>query len=197
MYTYMYYFIHACAFVCWCVFLYVCVCVRARACVLCFIFRCFCGTGDISQSQKPHKKSWQYVEEKLRGVMDPTLPLDSLRRSALYWLHWNRLVEQNYPNATRVRLEESRLKLQDILHGLGLTDAVVSDVLRTNVLQTDSGKQALKNSKAHKSPDTAKDRVPDVTWRELHMLDPVLAGQVLEQAQRYGYEVGIAMQDLI
>ena len=62
--------------------------------------------------------------------MDPTLAIDSLRRSAVYWLEWNRLVERNYPAATRVRLED--LNLREIVRALGRQKSVDMSKLSVN-----------------------------------------------------------------
>ena len=114
--------------------------------------------------------------------MDRTLPEDSLRRSAVYWLEWNRLIERNYPGATRVRLED--LNMGEVVRALGFSDQAINvafDALKKKSRQ-----------KAHVSPTTS---VPDVTWQELRALDKSLADQVLEQASRYGYnESGVREQ---
>ena len=146
----------------------VCVCVRARACVSVFVS---VPVSDCCASVCTDK-------------MDPTLAIDSLRRSAVYWLEWNRLVERNYPAATRVRLED--LNLREIVRALGRQKSVDMSKLSEEP-----------RGKSHTSPDKIKDRLPDVTWKELHELDRGLASQVLEQAQRYGYEAGKTLDGLI
>mmetsp|Transcript_4100 Transcript_4100/g.6045 ORF Transcript_4100/g.6045 Transcript_4100/m.6045 type:complete len:703 (-) Transcript_4100:2613-4721(-) len=145
--------------------------------------RCFCGRGDRSIGAKADFKSWRFVENFVPEI-DTSSPLEDLRRSALYWLEWNKRIDSTWPNRVHVRLEDVDPGV--LVSGLQLEDIDVEGL-----------PHRIPSAKGHTSPQKEKLRLPDVTWRELHNTDRKLATQVLELAQSYGYEAGKTLEELL
>ena len=140
--------------------------------------RCFCGRGtkQTRRGRISDKQSWVFVQRHLKTI-DPQSPYNDLRRSALYWLEWNSLIEANFQDASRFQLES--LNPHDLVVALGLKGKNVTIL-----------PEKIPHSSAHVSPQGPKKRYPDVTWKDLYELDQDLARKIWTKAQDYGYEVG-------
>mmetsp|Transcript_24391 Transcript_24391/g.39078 ORF Transcript_24391/g.39078 Transcript_24391/m.39078 type:complete len:838 (+) Transcript_24391:91-2604(+) len=145
--------------------------------------RCFCGKGDrsLARGAKNDERSWVFAQ-KFLPRMSPDLPFESLERSAIYWLEWNKLIEHNYPSNTHVRLED-------------VDPAVLVKALRLEGIDTTALPRSMPRAKFHTSPDKEKQRLPDVTWTELHEMDANIATEVFNLAQHYGYELDTTLED--
>jgi hypothetical protein len=145
--------------------------------------RCFCADGDKSSAlgKQYDKKSWQFVDGVLASTRD--LDLGSLRRSMLYWLDWNRMVQAN----ATFRLEDVRPA--QILGALGVLQPMD---------ETAGGLGSrVPSDPDHESSTSVKSLAPDVTWQDLHATDQDVALAVFELAQFYGYERGRTWQDAL
>ncbi|GBG30864.1 Hypothetical Protein FCC1311_070842 [Hondaea fermentalgiana] len=145
--------------------------------------RCFCGKGDrtLARGAKNDKRSWVFAERFLPR-MRADLPYESLERSAVYWLEWNKMIEENFPERTHVRLEDVDPGV--LVRSLGLTSIDTSSLPRT-----------MPRAKFHTSPDKEKVKLPDVTWTELYNMDPDMTREVFELARHYGYELDTTLED--
>ena len=147
--------------------------------------RCFCGKGtkQTRRGRISDKQSWLFVQRHVKDI-DPTSSFDDMKRSSLYWLKWNSLIETNYPGASRFQLET--LKPHNLVVALGLKGKNVTIL-----------PEKIPHSSAHVSPQGPKKKYPDVTWKDLYDMDQELAKQIWAKAQDYGYEVGKTLEDAL
>ena len=145
--------------------------------------RCFCGKGSraTALAVRNNRKSWAFVQAQFPEI-DPKSELFDITRSALYWLRWNQLIDRNFPGNTLVTLEG--LNPRQLAEALGMNN----DEAPTSLPPRDN---------FHTSPEAMKNKVPDVTWKDLHTSNETTARSIFELAQTYGYEVGLDYDSVI
>lgn len=116
-----------------------------------------------------HERSWIHVERYLPRCIDE----DPLARAAQYWLHWNRLAEEQASWSFAVeRLAEPAVqdRFQE-LSGIALTE------------------EALLAGRAAQNSRRQRDSYRPIGWPELRaLLKEDDYRDLLHQARRYGYE---------
>lgn len=158
---------------------------------------CFCGGGVLStnQSVTANRKSWDHLCRYIDVPCGDALPDDNLRKSALYWLHWNRLVRTNYPGSAVVRLESPHAPAQ-------LLDALGHAVVAVHAGKA-AGWYALRSADTgalvdlpeafpelgHISRDSSGYRQrEDLSWDDLRLnLGHDLTNEIILDAAAYGY----------
>jgi hypothetical protein len=120
-----------------------------------------------------------YQVEYDRGYGDPLY-------SAAYWFIWNRMVESEFPDAWRVRVEDvaTREFIDEFSHrsGMPYSEKTVSQI------------QSLGN-RTHEIPEelmqNLKDYMPELceplTYERLQKLSPSIAKKIKAMARRYNY----------
>jgi len=147
--------------------------------------RCFCGRGDRELGAPADRKSWEFAARFLPRMNERLMALDSLERSAIYWLEWNKMIDRRFPDAKLIRLED--LDPVELVKSLDLSDEIELSLLPKSVPR----------SKFHTSPDKERERVPDITWAELRKMNEKIAQEILDLAQMYGYDSEKSLDDLI
>eukprot|EP00924_Labyrinthula_sp_SR-Ha-C_P008725 snap_masked-scaffold_2-processed-gene-0.25-mRNA-1 protein AED:1.00 eAED:1.00 QI:0/0/0/0/1/1/2/0/549 len=154
--------------------------------------RCFCGKGNrnLPRGKKNDKRSWDFVAKIEASTQYKHLFFDttakyeigSIRKSALYWYNWNKLIFSMYPAASLFQIETVTSK--DLVQMLGFEDR-----------NTSALGEVLSNSNFHAS--AAKLKQPDVTWKQLHDDDEHLAKAIFSMAQHFGYEIDSSFESLV
>lgn len=98
-----------------------------------------------------------------------------LRFFMLYWIHWNRMVEKY--SIARIRIENFKNDIENVLLLTGKNDSVqfipkAMDLLDTNINSKKHGKKYIKR-----------------TWIDLLNEDKGLTGEIINLANRYGYNI--------
>jgi len=141
--------------------------------------RCFCGRGmrTFELGRKSDLRSWKFVAKHIPSIAygATAMRLDSVERSALYWLHWNKLIMKNFPGAVVLQLETiTGPKLVTALNLKGKNTTELPDEIRSAAF--------------HTSPLKEKKKLPDVTWSQLRSVSASLAEAIFNLAQHFGYE---------
>lgn len=146
--------------------------------------RCFCGGGNLTAElgYTADATSWAFVDLQLGSKMPPGLALRSLRRSMVYWYEWNTHVSIWRPKVVGV-VQVEQLRAADLGSVIDLS-AVAADKLLSKP-----------TSMGHKT--SRKIAKPVVTWRHLADEDAVLARQIFDLAQQYGYEAGREWEQVV
>ena len=141
--------------------------------------RCFCGHGTRSTARGAMNdfRSWAFVDRFLPQAKG--LPVDSMRRSMIYWLEWNQLVNAS----ATLRIED--MTPAALVTALGLAGEVDLAKLPSSVPREPH----------HVSPTEEKTRLPDVTWADVAREDRAMAERIFALAQRFGYEAGASSLD--
>jgi hypothetical protein len=147
--------------------------------------RCFCGRGTrtTNRGERSDKKSWIFVEKQLgNGILTPSLPFDSIKRSMIYWYYWNMKIldttrKYNHGKDVFFRIED--LNPQELVTTLGFTPDVAGK-FPNKIPRDDSNLR-------HVSPLAEKEKLPDVTWKDLFDTDKILANKIFILAKRFGY----------
>ena len=101
----------------------------------------------------------------------------ALEQSALYWLHWNQIVEEG---ARAAGLPYMRYRLED--YGPELVDALL-EFIEVSIAD---GQVQTALAERPRDVNTRGDKSQDATV-SLDTLDPSLVNQLTAQARRYGY----------
>jgi hypothetical protein len=155
--------------------------------------RCFCGRGTRSTNlgERSDKKSWLFVEKTLGpSIMDPSLPLDSIKRSMIYWYYWNIQILELVRMTTTSTSTDDNTDLFFRIEDLNPRDLVLKLGFSSSIAQNFPERVPRdRSSLRHVSPLDEKEKLPDVTWKDLYEEDDELANKIFDLAKKFGYIV--------
>ena len=138
--------------------------------------RCFCGTGDRTSrlGKRSDEKSWIFADKHI-DRMNHSLGYSSIKRSVIYWVEWNKLIDQNFKHDQQVmRIED--LDPVDLVKAIGEFGQNKTEI-----------PHRIPPASRHVSPGKEKTKLPDVTWEDIYEIEPDLALEAFQLAREYGY----------
>lgn len=133
---------------------------RFRDCKFEHVYHLVRDPGEVIPSMVTNlRDNFWHWQEKHTGILGDTEPAEL--KAGLFWLVWNGIVEENLPQARRIRIEDWASEWPKMANALGV------------------------EAKEIRSGDRFKTEHPRLDWEQI--TDDEVRASVQEMAHRYGY----------